>query len=119
MMGLSDRVNRLQSKVDLINSMIESKERQLKYALHYYVSPSFGSWHEWFAWHPVRVVTFQDVSSHGEVWNGYYARCYKWMWLKTVARRKVTDYLDGPGRENAGSKKYYEYTTLMDLLTHG
>lgn len=103
-----------------LSSMDNRKEQQLKYAMNFYVSPTFGQWHEWFAWHPVKIVTFKEnYRSDSIVWDGFYIKHYRWAWLITVVRRRVTDRLDGPGRESAGIKKYYEYTTIMDILTHG
>ncbi len=92
-------------------------DKQLKYALHFYNNPKFHPWHEWFAWYPVRVVTFKDLELAD--FSSYHIKVYNWVWLKKIARRKVVDYLDGPGRETLGSRIYYEYTTLMDLLKHG
>jgi hypothetical protein len=94
-------------------------DKNLKYAMRIYINPSFGSWHEWFAWYPVRVVTFKEVEMTNLGIASYYLKYYNWIWLKKIARRKVIDHLDGPGREGAGSVDYYEYTTMMELLKNG
>lgn len=102
MMGLSEMKN------DALN--------QLRYAKHVYLCPSFGVWHEWFAWYPVKVVKFKEVEMTTFGVATYYLKVYNWAWLKKVARRKVIDCLDGPGRETAGKKTYYEYTSLLEIL---
>lgn len=97
-------------------SSMSTTDKQLKYAMIVYRDPTFGSWHEWFAWYPVRVVTFKEIDMSNIGVATYYIKVYNWTWLKKIARRKVTDRWDGPGRESAGSKTYHEYTTLMELL---
>lgn len=93
-----------------------NKHSKAKFALCYYNDPTFDSWEKWFAWYPVKVVYFYTIDSeHGEI----YIKTYQWQWLKNIIRRRVVDRLDGPGRENAGKKTYYEYTTTMVLLTYG
>ena len=92
-------------------------DKNIKYAMRVYNNPTFESWHKWFAWYPVRVVKFHRVELTSFGVGEYFLKHYKWVWLKEVARRKVIDSLDGPGREGAGKKTHYEYTTLMDLLS--
>ena len=97
-------------------SSMSTTDKQLKYAMVVYRDPTFGTWHEWFALYPVRVVNFKEIEMTSLGVATYYLKVYNWVWLRKVARRKVTDRWDGPGREGAGTKTYYEYTTLMDLL---
>lgn len=91
-------------------------DKQLKYAMNFYHHPEFYSWKEWFAWYPVRVVSFKEIEMTSFGVATYYVKIYNWTWLKKVARRKVIDHLDGPGREAELKKTYWEYTTLMELL---
>lgn len=101
----------------LSSSMFDMNQKQLKYAMYVYNRPSFGEWHKWFAWYPVRIVQFHRVELTSFGVGEYFLKHYKWVWLKEVARRKVIDELDRPGNEGAGSKIYYEYTTMMELLS--
>jgi len=103
------------------NTMGLSKvtDKELKYALRFYNSPKFYNWNEWFAWYPVRIVTFKEVELSTFGVATHFIKIYNWIWLRKIARRKVVDYLDGPGREGAGKNTYYEHTTLMDLLKNG
>lgn len=100
---------------NMIDDELEYKAKKYKYAMRYYNSPTFGIWHEWFAWYPVKVVKFRQLQSLDDV----YIRTFSWVWLQKVARRKVIDHLNGPGRESIfpSTRKHYEYTTLMDLLS--
>lgn len=100
-------------------SSMSTMDKNLRYAMRIYHRPSFGSWHEWFAWYPVRVVSFKEAKISYIGMTGYYLKYYRWTWLKKIARRKVVDHFDGPGRESAGSSNYYEYTTTMELLKSG
>lgn len=79
-----------------------------------YYDPHFEKWKEWFAWYPVKKYKWVEkqgnVPKHTE---------YSWVWGKVVLRRKVVDWIDGPGRESAGQATYWEYTTLLDMLKHG
>lgn len=100
-------------------SSMSTIDKNLRYAMRVYHRPSFESWHEWFAWYPVRVVAFKEVEMSSIGVGTFYLKHYNWAWLKKVARRKVVDHLDGPGREAAGSSNYYEYTTTMELLKNG
>lgn len=97
-----------------LSKMTNSKN--LRYAINTYINPSFGKWEEWYAWYPVRLV---KLKPHDTIEQVYYIKVFKWVWLQKIVRRKVIDMLDGPGRESAGSKVYYEYTTLMELLNNG
>lgn len=81
-----------------------------------YNDPVFDTWHEWFAWYPVRVVHFKEIEMTSFGVATYYIKIYNWAWLKKIARRQVIDRLDGPGREAELKKVYWEYTTLMELL---
>lgn len=81
-----------------------------------YNDPVFDPWHEWFAWYPVRVVNFKEMEMTSFGVASYYLKIYNWVWLKKIARRKVIDRLDGPGREAELKRIYWEYTTLMELL---
>jgi hypothetical protein len=98
---------------------LSSTESKLKYAMHMYHNPSFGQWHKWYAWYPVRIVKFRNIEMSSLGVADFYVKTWSWVWLQEVARRKVIDSLDGPGRETAGTKTYYEYTTTMELLTVG
>ncbi len=40
------------------------------------------TWHRWFAWHPVRVLSGRTVPGHNPV--------YTWVWLEWVERIKYT-----------------------------
>lgn len=82
-----------------------------------YIDPVFEPWHEWFAWRPVKMVYW----NHHADGFGKGIRVYKWVWMKKIVRRMVKDRVDGPGRESVWpqTRKYWEYTTLMDLLKHG
>jgi hypothetical protein len=100
-------------------SNMSSTDKNIKYAMRIYNKPSFGQWHKWFAWYPVRIVQFHRVELTTFGVGEYFLKHYKWVWFKEVARRKVIDSLDGPGREGAGDKTYYEYTTTMELLKIG
>ena len=93
--------------------------KELRFAKHFYNNPDFYYWHEWFAWYPVRIVTFKEIEMSSIGVGTFYVRRYSWAWLKKISRRKVVDYLDKPGAEGAGKKVYYEHTTLMDLLKNG
>jgi hypothetical protein len=97
----------------------DNRDSKLKYAMRVYNHPSFGEWHKWYAWYPVRIVKFHRVELTTFGVGEFFIKTYQWVWLKEVARRKVIDELDGPGREGAGSKIYYEYTTTMELLASG
>ena len=90
--------------------------KKLKYAMVIYHDPTFENWHEWFAWYPVRVVSFKEIDMTSVAVATYYLKYYNWVWLKKIARRKVIDNFDGPGREAELKKVYWEYTTLMELL---
>lgn len=95
---------------------MSTENKKLKYATIIYRDPTFENWHEWFAWYPVKVVTFKEIEISSFGVATYYLKVYNWVWCKKIARRKVIDLIDGPGREGAGTKTYYEYTTLMELL---
>lgn len=97
------------------NSLPDTKFR---FALAYYSDPTFHEWKEWFSWYPVKVVYFYNVDSH---YGNVLIKSYRWSWLKNVVRRRVIDRLDGPGREGVipTSVKYYEYTTMLELLANG
>lgn len=78
-----------------------------------YYDPTFSKWEEWFAWRPVKQVYYYHHSDG----FGKGIPVYKWVWLKTILRRKVIDDIGGPGREGARFKRSsYEYTTLIDML---
>lgn len=80
-----------------------------------YVNPKFEAWEEWFAWYPIKMNRWVEINdmldTHIKVCN--------YVWLKKILRRKVIDCRAGPGREFAGNKIYYEYTTTMDILKYG
>lgn len=83
-----------------------------------YVSPAFYEWHEWFAWRPVKMIYWNTGDEDG---FGKGIRVYKWVWLKKIVRRMILDDISRPGTEGSWPhvKKYWEYTTLMDLLKYG
>lgn len=97
-------------------SSMSTADKKLKYAMVVYNDPVFDPWHEWFAWYPVRVVNFKEMEMTSFGVASYYLKIYNWVWLKKIARRKVIDRLDGPGREAELKRIYWEYTTLMELL---
>ena len=98
----------------MIDDELEYKAKKYKYAMRYYNNPTFGIWHEWFAWYPIRIISFEGFPDVEHM----YLKTQRWVWLQKVARRKVIDHLNGPGRESIfpSTRKHYEYTTLMELL---
>ena len=78
-------------------------------ALYYhrrYRFPKYGKWEEWYAWHPVEVMSWSSTHFPVKVSNK--------VWLKDVVRRSVWD------RDSIISKDmhYYEYITMYDLLRY-
>ena len=92
--------------------------RMSPYSDHVYANPTFYEWHEWFAWHPVKMIYMYRGDEDG---FGQGMKTYRWVWLQKIVRRKVIDDFSRPGTEGSWptKRKNYEYTTLMDLLKNG
>ncbi len=96
-------------KVDYRMQRVGIDARSSPYTEKIYLSPTFKQWHEWFAWHPVKMIY---VSNYDDGFAKSVHTC-RWVWLEKILRREVIEsWCSTP-------KKHYEYTTLMDMLKHG
>lgn len=73
-----------------------------------YIDPEYGSWESWYAWYPVKRVTWGYFSGR----SGY-VKVHRWEWRTHLLRRKVIS-----KREPLASrtKVYWEYTTMEEAL---
>ncbi len=80
-----------------------------------YIDPEYGSWENWYAWYPVKRITWGHFSGRliqqiaGPDAAG--SKIYRWEWRTHLLRRRVTS-----NGALFRRKSQWEYTTMEEAL---